>query len=30
MPGTLKAFPGLAAYPSPWFDYAAEDAFLAR
>ena len=23
------AFPGLAAYTDPWFDYAAEDAFLA-
>ena len=22
------AFPGLAAYPDPWFDYAAEDAWL--
>ena len=25
-----EAFPGLAAYTDPWFDYAAEDAFLAR
>jgi nucleoside-diphosphate-sugar epimerase len=24
-----EAFPGLAAYSAPWFDYAAEDAFLA-
>jgi nucleoside-diphosphate-sugar epimerase len=24
-----EAFPGLAAYGDPWFDYAAEDAFLA-
>jgi nucleoside-diphosphate-sugar epimerase len=24
-----EAFPGLAAYTDPWFDYAAEDAFLA-
>jgi nucleoside-diphosphate-sugar epimerase len=23
------AFPGLAAYPEPWFDYGTEDAFLA-
>ena len=25
-----EAFPGLAAYQEPWFDYAAEDAFLDR
>jgi nucleoside-diphosphate-sugar epimerase len=24
-----EAFPGLAAYTDPWFDYAAEDAFMA-
>lgn len=25
-----EVFPGLAAYPEPWFNYAAEDAFMAR
>ena len=25
-----EAFPGLVAYTEPWFDYAAEDAFMAR
>jgi len=25
-----EAFPGLSTYTDPWFDYAAEDAFLAR
>jgi hypothetical protein len=24
-----EAFPGLAAYGDPWFDYDAEEAFLA-